>query len=63
MFIMLELKDLSTKSNEINCMMIALVTNEKSPFQENKAHIFITKYVQIEIFKNSDWSMFLGKSS
>ena len=32
-------------------------------FVENKAHIFLTKYVQIEIFKNSDWSMLLGKSS
>ena len=32
-------------------------------FWENKAHIFITKYVTIEIFKNSDGSMFLGKSS
>ena len=30
---------------------------------ENKAHIFITKYVQIEMFKNRDVSMFLGKSS
>ena len=30
-------------------------------FWENKAHIFITKYVQIEIFKNSDWSMFQAK--
>ena len=24
-------------------------------FWENKAHIYITKYVLIEIFKNSDW--------
>ena len=32
-------------------------------FWEHKEHIFITKYVQIEIVKNSDWSMFLGKSS
>ena len=27
-------------------------------FWENKAHIFIPKYVQIGIFQNSDWSMF-----
>ena len=32
-------------------------------FWENKAHMFITKYVQIGIFQNSDWSRFLGKSS
>ena len=31
-------------------------------FWENKAHIYITKYVEIGIFKNSDWSMFLSKS-
>ena len=31
-------------------------------FWQNKAHIFIPKNVQIGIFKNSDWSMFLGKS-
>ena len=30
---MLDLNDLPTKSNEINCMMIVLVTNEKWPFQ------------------------------
>ena len=32
-------------------------------FWKNKAHLFLTKYVQIEIFENSDWSMFLVKSS
>ena len=31
-------------------------------FWENKAHIFITKYVNIEILKKSDRSMFSGKS-
>ena len=32
-FWVLELNDLPTKSNEISCMMIALVKNEKWPFQ------------------------------
>ena len=30
-------------------------------FWENKALKFITKYVQIGMFKNGDWSMFWAK--